>query len=70
VWYHPVTQWPSWRQGLNCAADLWWPTEAAPSLNLREVSRLHCADETAENCSLHSAAQVLLAGPAYNTSSS
>jgi hypothetical protein len=69
VWCHPANPWPSWRLEQNYAADLWWPTEAAPSQSLREASELHCADEPAKNCSLRSVAQVLLAGPVENTSS-
>jgi len=64
---HPVALWPLLKQELNCAASLWWPTKAAPSQSLREASGLHCADELSEKSSLHSAARVLLVGPAYNT---
>jgi hypothetical protein len=53
---------------LNCAADLWWPEEAAPSQSPTGVSGPRCEVEPAESCSLHSAARVLLAGPVHNTS--
>jgi hypothetical protein len=66
-WDHPVALSPSLKQELNYAASLWWPTGAAPSQSLREASGLHCANELAEKSSLHSAAQVLLVGPAQNT---